>query len=250
MKLAPDDPRPYFLLGAAYEEAGQESKAEQVFQEAQQFRRYLGEAWTNLGAIAFRRGDLSKATWYLSRAVTRSPMRPKAHFNYALLLSAKRERDRALDELKVASELDPEDSEIHYLAGVILLRQGRFNDAKAKFEEALRRRPDHPDAKHNLALLLESREALRRRALGLGRAVASRSSTGTSRMCAWTIAVVAGAVAPTRTLAPCLGPSLPAPAVTYRRRPQSAAQDERSGRLPARSPPASPTACAPPSLRS
>jgi tetratricopeptide (TPR) repeat protein len=152
-KLAPSDPRPYFLLGAAYEEAGQDGKAEGVFQEAQQFKRYLGDAWINLGAIAFRRGDLSKANWYLSRAVTRAPSRPKAHYNYALVLSAKKERDRALDELKVAGELDPQDAEIRYLAGVILLRQGRLDEAKKMFNEALERRPDHADAKHNLALL-------------------------------------------------------------------------------------------------
>lgn len=153
MKLAPSDPRPYFLLGAVYQEAGNDSKAEQVFQDAQQFKRYIGEAWTNLGAIAFRRGDLSKATWYLSRAVVRAPTRPKGHYNYALLLSAKKERDKALDELKIAGELDPGDAEIRYLAGVILLRQGRLDEAKREFEEALKRKPEHVDAKHNLALL-------------------------------------------------------------------------------------------------
>jgi Flp pilus assembly protein TadD len=152
-KLAPRDPRPYFLLGAAYEEAGDALRAEQVFQDAQQFKRYLGEAWSNLGSLAYRRGDLSKADWYLSRAVIRSPSRPKAHYNYALVLSAKKERDRALDELKIAADLDPTDAEIRYLAGVILLRQGRLDDAKKAFEEALQRRPDHPDAKHNLALV-------------------------------------------------------------------------------------------------
>ncbi len=152
-KLAPEDPRPYFLLGAAYQEAGDDTRAEAIFQDAQQFKRYLGEAWINLGSIAFRRGDLSKANWYLSRAVMRAPMRPKAHYNYALVLSAKKERDRALDELKIAGDLDPEDAEIRYLAGVILLRQGRLDEAKAQFEEALKRKPDHADAKHNLALL-------------------------------------------------------------------------------------------------
>jgi Flp pilus assembly protein TadD len=154
-KLAPDDPRPYFLLGAAYEEAGDDTRAEAVFQDAQQFKRYLGEAWTNLGSLAFRRGDLSKANWYLSRAVVRAPSRPKAHYNYALVLSAKKERDRALDELRIAGDLDPEDAEVRYLAGVILLRLGRLDEARAQFEEALKRRPDHPNARHNLALLLD-----------------------------------------------------------------------------------------------
>ncbi len=155
MKLSPEDPRPYFLLGAAYQEAGNDTKAEAIFQEAQQFKRYIGEAWINLGSIAFRRGDLSKANWYLSRAVVRVPMRPKAHYNYALVLSAKKDRDKALDELKVAGDLDPEDAEIRYLAGVILLRLGRLDEARAMFEEALKRRPEHVDAKHNLELLID-----------------------------------------------------------------------------------------------
>lgn len=155
MKLSPQDPRPYFLLGAVYEESGQDGKAEQVFQDAQQFKRYIGEAWSNLGAIAFRRGDLSKATWYLSRAVQKAPTRPKGHYNYALLLSAKKERDKALDELRIAGDLDPQDAEIRYLAGVILLRQGRLDEAKQMFEEALKLQPTHENARHNLALLEE-----------------------------------------------------------------------------------------------
>src|SRR5262249_25261012 len=81
------------------------------------------------------------------------PTRPKAHYNYALVLSAKKDRDRALDELKIAGDLDPEDAEIRYLSGVILLRLGRLDEAKAAFEEALKRKPDHPDAKRNLTLL-------------------------------------------------------------------------------------------------
>ena len=85
--------------------------------------------------------------------MVRAPTRPKAHYNYALVLVAKKERDRALDELKIAGDLDPQDAEIRYLAGVILLRQGRLDEAKSEFEEALKRKPDHADAKHNLALL-------------------------------------------------------------------------------------------------
>jgi tetratricopeptide (TPR) repeat protein len=167
-KLAPEDPRPYFLLGAAYQEAGDDARAEAIFQEAQQFKRYLGEAWTNLGSLAYRRGDLAKANWYLSRAIVRAPSRPKAHFNYALVLSAKKDRERALDELKIAGDLDPQDPEIRYLAGVILLRMGRLDEAKAQFAEALKRSPEHADAKHNLALLddLERRYGGERSATG------------------------------------------------------------------------------------
>src|SRR5262249_39349401 len=139
--LAPDDPRPYFLLGAAYAEAGREDKAVAILEEAQQFKSYLGEAWTDLGALALRRGDLRRAETLLSKAVARSPMRPKAHFNYALLLDATHQRDRALDEARAAIDLDPEEADYHYLTGVILLRLGRLDDAKVEFNAALRLKP-------------------------------------------------------------------------------------------------------------
>ena len=42
---------------------------------------------------------------------------------------------------------------MRYLAGVILLRLGRLDEAKKEVQEALKRKPEHPDAKHNLALL-------------------------------------------------------------------------------------------------
>jgi Flp pilus assembly protein TadD len=152
-RLSPEDPRPYFLLGATYMEMGNDNKAEQILQDAQTFHRHLGEAWTDLGAIAYRRGDLPTANWYLSRAVERSPTRPKAHFNYALVLDATKQRDRALAELRTAGELDPEDAECRYLSGVIYLRLGRLDEAREEFAEAIKRKPDHADAKHNLALL-------------------------------------------------------------------------------------------------
>ncbi len=153
-KIAPEDPRPCFLLAGAYMDAGNDAKAEQVLLGAAEFHpRHLGEAWTDLGALALRRGDLTTANWYLSRAVVRAPSRPKAHYNYALVLNAFQMRDKALAELKSAGELDPEDPEIHYLAGVIYLRLGRLGEARLEFAEALKRRPTHPDAKYNLALL-------------------------------------------------------------------------------------------------
>jgi tetratricopeptide (TPR) repeat protein len=153
-RLVPDDPRAYFLLGAAYAEAGNDTKATAVLEDAEgQFRAYLGQAWTDLGALALRRGDINRANAYLTRAVARSPMRPKTHFNYALLLEATRQPDKALAELRTAAELDPEDPECHYLAGVIHLRTGQFDEAKAEFAAALKLKPDHVDAKHNLALL-------------------------------------------------------------------------------------------------
>ena len=153
-RYSPDDPRPYFLLAAAYEQAGNTDKAQAVLEDAAgQFHRYLGEVWIDLGALALRRGELGRAAIYLEKAVARVPNRPKAHYNYALVLDATNQRDKALVELRSAADLDPEDADIPYLAGVVLLRMGRLDEAKLEFAQALKLRPDHPDAKHNFALL-------------------------------------------------------------------------------------------------
>ena len=56
-------------------------------------------------------------------------------------------------EARLAVELDPEEADYQYLAGVICLRLGRLEEAKAAFAEAVRLRPAHAEAKHNLALL-------------------------------------------------------------------------------------------------
>jgi tetratricopeptide (TPR) repeat protein len=153
-RVNPEDPRPYFLLSAAYVDAGNDAKAEAVLQDAAgQFHRYLGEVWIDLGALALRRGEYGRATALLEKAISRAPYRSKAHFNYALLLNATNQRDKALAELRSAAELDPEDPDIPYLAGVIYLRLGRLGEAKTEFVEALRIRPSHADAQHNLTLL-------------------------------------------------------------------------------------------------
>ena len=71
--LAPQDPRPVFLLAAAYAQAGELDKAERLFNDAGQFPGLLAEAYGNLGAIALRRGDPRQALWFLSRAAKRRP---------------------------------------------------------------------------------------------------------------------------------------------------------------------------------
>src|SRR5205823_10240913 len=55
-RVAPDDPRPVFLLGAAYYQSGRLDAAERMFTEAARYPGMLGEAYANLGAIATRRG--------------------------------------------------------------------------------------------------------------------------------------------------------------------------------------------------
>ncbi len=152
-RMAPDDPRPWFLLGASYYEAGRLDAAERMFTEGARFPGMLGDAYSNLGAIAFRRGDAKQAIWFLSRAATRRPGKAGVRYNYALALSAVRRYDDALREVTAATAAAPQDAEIRFFSGVVALRMGRLADATTAFQETLRLDPGHQDARHNLALL-------------------------------------------------------------------------------------------------
>jgi spermidine synthase len=58
----------------------------------------------------------------------------------------------------------PDNDAVHNIIGVTLLEERRFDEAEAEFREALRRRPDSPDANRNLGTALaatgRSREAI------------------------------------------------------------------------------------------
>jgi tetratricopeptide (TPR) repeat protein len=152
-RLAPDDPRPWFLLGASYYEAGRLDAAERMFTEGARFPGMLGDAYSNLGAIAFRRGDARQAIWFLSRAATRRPGKAGVRYNYALALNAVQRYDDALREVTAAAAAAPQDPEIRFFSGVVALHMGNLDAAAAAFQETLRLAPNHQDAKHNLALL-------------------------------------------------------------------------------------------------
>jgi Flp pilus assembly protein TadD len=152
-RMSPDDPRPWFLLGASYYAAGRLDAAERMFTEGARFPGMLPDAYSNLGAIAYKRGDAKQAIWFLSRAATRRPGKPGVRYNYALALSAVQRYDDALREVTAAAAAAPQDAEIRFFSGVVALRMGRLADAASAFEETLRLDPNHASAKHNLALL-------------------------------------------------------------------------------------------------
>ncbi len=150
------DPRPYFLLGATYVEAGDDEEAERIYQRAaRRFVRYRPEVYNNLGAIAYRQGDLDASASYLDQAVSENPRNSRYRYNYALTLSKSGRGADALAQLDAAIDLDPQNPELHYLRGVVLLRDGRAGAAADAFERALAIDPEHGDAHHNLSRLRE-----------------------------------------------------------------------------------------------
>jgi len=172
--IAPDDPRPAFLLGTSFYEAGNLNAAERWFTEASKYPGMLGEAYGNLGVIALRRGQPKEAQWFLSRAAKRRPQRALLRFNYALALFSNSRPEDALNELHAAQTLEPSDAATQFFTGVVALRVGLVSEAERCFREALRLDPQNEDARHNLALLEPLVRPTREERLSLGEAATSR----------------------------------------------------------------------------
>lgn len=151
--LAPTDPRPVFLLAAAYFEAGDLDAASRLYADGARFPGMMGDAYSNLGAIALEQGRAREALWFLDRAVKRRPGKANARFNLAVALHGAGRHADALNELRTALRLEPADAGAWFFAGVVALRLGLLEEAERGFREALRLDPAHEDARHNLALL-------------------------------------------------------------------------------------------------
>jgi len=151
--VAPQDPRPVFLLGAAQYEAGNLDAAERMFAEGSRYPGMMGEAYSNLGAIALRRGNAKEALRLLSQAAKKRPGKATVRYNYAMALYGSNRHADALNELRTAATLDPADGGVRFFAGVVELRLGLIREAEESFREALRLDPRNEDARHNLALL-------------------------------------------------------------------------------------------------
>jgi Flp pilus assembly protein TadD len=168
--IVPDDPRPAFLLGTSFYEAGNLNAAERWFTEASKVPGMLGEAYGNLGVIALRRGQPKEAQWFLSRAAKRRPQRALLRYNYALALFSNSRPEDALNELHAAQTLEPRDAATQFFTGVVALRVGLVSEAERCFREALRLDPQNEDARHNLALLEPLVRPTREERLSLGEA--------------------------------------------------------------------------------
>ena len=168
--IAPDDPRPVFLLGTSFYEAGNLNAAERWFTEASKYPGMLGEAYGNLGVIALRRGQPKEAQWFLSRAAKRRPQRALVRYNHALALFSNSRPEDALNELHAAQALEPSDAATQFFTGVVALRVGLVPEAERCFREALRLDPQNEDARHNLALLEPLVRPTREERLSLGEA--------------------------------------------------------------------------------
>jgi tetratricopeptide (TPR) repeat protein len=126
----------WFSSGLAQEalpDAGAEAEA--CYRKALESDPGLAAAHTNLGGLAYRKGDISLARIEFEAALSLDPEQPEARYNLAGILYQQGEIERAAAELRRVVQQSPWFSDAHYNLATALERLG----GKRQAAEHLRR---------------------------------------------------------------------------------------------------------------
>ncbi|NCV63902.1 MAG: tetratricopeptide repeat protein [Betaproteobacteria bacterium] len=100
------------------------------------------------------RRDWNNALWITEEYLQEQPRDPQMRFWRARLLEQLKRNDEAFDTYLELSREYPELAEVQNNLGVMLAAQGRMDEARQAFENALRNNPDYAIAHENLGDIL------------------------------------------------------------------------------------------------
>jgi tetratricopeptide (TPR) repeat protein len=134
----------WFVEGTRAEIAGgadAEARAEQCYREALGLDPGLAAARTNIGSLAYRRGDIAAARDAYEAALALDPDQPEARFNLANLVLEAGDLELAVAELRRVLQTNPDFADAHYNLAVALERLGGRSQARAHLEKYLTLEP-------------------------------------------------------------------------------------------------------------
>src|SRR5262245_58906288 len=171
LRLKPDYPQAHHNLGVALVQSGRPEEAIASFEEALRLNPDYAEAYYNLGCVYSSQNQLNKAVASFREALAHRPNYADVYNNLGLALIDLRRSEEALVLLQhqvrlrggvcplsgrvradpILSDIPPGLAEAHNNLGLVYADLGRFAEAEACYQEALRLQPGHVDAHSNLA---------------------------------------------------------------------------------------------------
>lgn len=145
--------RDSFLLAARYHAAGRLVEAEKLYRAILAFDPAHADSLHGMGVIAFAVGRHDFAESFLRQALEQRT-EPTFHNNLALVLLAQGRHDEARAEVSLALALRPTYPEAYNAIGNIEQKRGHKPEAIAAYRRALALRPAYADASANLARVL------------------------------------------------------------------------------------------------
>lgn len=129
----------WFVEGLALEaQAGREDEAVACYRQALAADPGLAAAHTNLGGLAYRRGDREAARAAFDKALAMDPEQSEARFNLANLLLEDGDVDLAADEYRRVLTSNPDFADAHYNLATALEALGSRAQARRHLGEYLR----------------------------------------------------------------------------------------------------------------
>jgi len=135
----------WFVEGTRAEQSGTEegdARAETCYREALALDAGLAAARTNLGSLAYRRGDAAAARAAYEEALALDPDQPEARFNLANLVLENGDLELAVAELRRVLQTAPDFADAHFNLAVALERLGGRAAARAHLEHYLQLEPE------------------------------------------------------------------------------------------------------------
>lgn len=153
-----DDPRNSDFrseYACALERLGRREEAAAEHQKAIQLSPKSGRVHYDYGIFLLATGKLDQAITEFQAAIQHKPNHPEAHYYLGRACYLKGDLVCAKTHYADAARLDPK-APVHNSLGVIYMKLGQPSAAIAEFNEALRLRPDDPDAAENLRFAQQS----------------------------------------------------------------------------------------------
>jgi tetratricopeptide (TPR) repeat protein len=162
-----DDPRATYLLGIAQGKREKYAEAERTLRRALKMSLKRDEregAYHDLGVVLFKQGKYDEALESLKYAREIAPENPLISFNEGMVYKKMGQDDAAVAAFQKAAagaQGLPWASSVHYQMGVVLYRQQRHEEAWAAFSEVIHRSPESDIAKSSGVFLEKIEEAER-----------------------------------------------------------------------------------------
>lgn len=118
------------------------SQAEEAYRDALRLDPSLANAFTNLGNLRFRQGDVQAATALYEKALVVDPDQPEALYNLGFLAIERGEVTFAIPFFERALEADPGFSDAHFHLASAYDRLSRFADAVPHWDAYLELDPE------------------------------------------------------------------------------------------------------------
>ncbi len=159
---SPAKPRAHAILANALERNHEYDEAALYYRKTLDLHPVNAEEiHYNLGNVLMARREINEAVQHFSTAVNLNPDAALFRLNLAYALSLQGNAGAAYNELQKLIERHPEEPRAHNNLGILLMKQGKPNEAVFHFSKALALRPNYRQARLNLEAARRSLEGKR-----------------------------------------------------------------------------------------